>query len=1031
MTMKTKTFTTFFLCLLPAMGWAQSFGEWQDPALNEVNREPMHTAYFAYEDEEAALAGNRERSANYLSLDGQWKFLWVEDADRRPENFYETDYDDRQWGEMPVPGMWALHGYGDPVYVNNGYAWRNQFASRPPEMPVEGNHVGSYRREVVLPEGWQGKEVFAHFGAVSSNLYLWVNGRFVGYSEDSKLEAEFNLTRYLKPGKNLIAFQVFRWCDGSYLEDQDFLRLAGVARSCYLYARPKRHIRDIRATPDLDSDYRNGTLDVWLDLPRGGQVDLKLLDAAGSQVAATTVEGKGSLEARMQVERPAKWSAEQPALYTLVATLADRGRVTEAIAVRVGFRKVELKGAQVLVNGQPVLFKGVNRHEMDPDGGYVVSRERMLQDVRLLKEHNFNAVRTAHYPDDSYFYELCDRYGLYMVAEANVESHGMGGHQTLAKNPAYALAHLERNRRNVQRNYNHPSIIFWSLGNEAGFGPNFEACYRWIKAEDKTRPVQYEQARTNDYTDIFCPMYHDYEANRAYCEGSVQKPLIQCEYAHAMGNSVGGFKEYWDLIRRYPKYQGGFIWDFVDQSLRWHTPDGTPFYAYGGDWNRYDASDNNFVDNGLFNPDRRPNPHLYEVEHIQQSIWATPVDVEKGLVKVYNENFFRNLDAYTLEWELQAEGTTLRRGTVQQLDVEPQATVPVSLGYELGADECAGRELMLNIRFRLKEAEGLLQAGHVVARNQLPVRPYRFAPLSVGGGQAPVTRDNDVNFLIVEGEGFRLDFGRHDGLLCRYDVDGKPLLAQGGKLSPNFWRAPTDNDFGAGLQTKYAVWKNPAMRLDSLVHRAEGDSVLVVQAAYTLPEVGAVLALTYRIGAGGAVVVTQQLKAGKTDGSVPPMFRFGMQVQVPRAMERIGYYGRGPHENYADRKHSAWIGRYRQTVGQQFYPYIRPQETGTKTDVRWWRQTDAAGRGLEVRSDAPCSMSALRYSIASLDDGAQKDQRHSELVPRAGYVNLCIDQRQMGLGGVNSWGALPLPEYCIPYADYAFSFVLRPVRHAF
>ena len=549
--------------------------------------------------------------------------------------------------------------------MNVGYAWRNQFQNNPPEVPTENNHVGSYRREIVVPASWNGKDIIAHFGSVTSNMYLWVNGRYVGYSEDSKLEAEFDLTPYLKPGqKNLIAFQVFRWCDGSYLEDQDFFRYSGVGRDCYLYARNKKRIQDIRVTPDLDAAYQNGSLSINLDLKGSGKVDLELVDTQGKQVATATANKSGLVT--MNVENPKKWSAETPYLYTLRASMQGSN---EVIPVKVGFRKIELKGDQILVNGKAVLFKGADRHEMDPDGGYVVSPERMLQDIQIMKQFNLNAVRTCHYPDDNLWYDLCDQYGIYVVAEANIESHGMGyGEKTLAKNPSYKKAHLERNQRNVQRGFNHPSIIFWSLGNEAGDGPNFEQCYKWIKAEDPSRACQYEQARQKEHTDIFCPMYYDYNGMEKYGQRTdATKPLIQCEYAHAMGNSQGGFKEYWDLIRKYPNLQGGFIWDFVDQSCRWKGKDGVMIYAYGGDFNRFDASDNNFCDNGLISPDRVPNPHMYEVGHFYQNIWTTPADLSKGEVNVFNENFFRDLSAYYMEWQVLKDGKVIRTGRVDDL----------------------------------------------------------------------------------------------------------------------------------------------------------------------------------------------------------------------------------------------------------------------------------------------------------------------------------------------------------------------------
>ncbi len=1025
------------ICALASVGltaFAQQ-PEWQDPNVNAINRAAMHTNYFAYESEQAALKGCRLASDNYMTLNGTWKFNWVQNADQRPTDFYKVDFNDKGWDNIQVPGVWELNGYGDPIYVNVGYPWRSQYKNNPPYVPTVNNHVGTYRKEIELPADWKGRQIMAHFGSVTSNMYLWVNGKFVGYSEDSKLEAEFDLTKYLRPGKNIIAFQVFRWCDGTYLEDQDFFRYSGVGRDCYLYTRTANHIEDIRITPDLDAQYKDGTLQIDIQMKGKGTVDLKLLDKEGKEVTTAQVKGSGKQTASMTVSNPAKWTAETPNLYTLVANLQENGKIIESIPVKVGFRKIELKNGQILVNGQAVLFKGADRHEMDPDKGYVVSRERMIQDIKRMKELNINAVRTCHYPDNNLWYDLCDEYGIYVVAEANIESHGMGyGDETLAKNPLFAKAHLERNQRNVQRGYNHPSIIFWSLGNEAGFGPNFEACYKWIKAEDKTRAVQYEQAGTNEYTDIFCPMYYSYESCENYSKGDIDKPLIQCEYAHAMGNSQGGFKEYWDLVRKYPKYQGGFIWDFVDQSARWYTKDGKEFYGYGGDFNRYDASDNNFQNNGLISPDRVPNPHAHEVGYIYQNIWVKPVDLQKGEISIYNENFFRDLSDFYAEWQLLANGEVLQSGIINDLKVGPQQTVNQKLNYTLD-NICPCKEVLLNVAFKLKNTETLLPAGFAVAQQQLSVREYK-APenlltekkIAHDYTPAPVVEDNDSYYLIVKGENFHIDFERRSGYLSLYDVNGLSILDEGAQLTPNFWRAPTDNDMGAGLQKKYLAWKNPEIKLTSLEHATE-NGLVVVTAKYDMPTVSAKLTLTYRINKEGAIEVTQSMTTDK-NAKVSNMFRFGMRAALNKNLSNIQYYGRGPIENYADRNNSTNIGKYAQTVDEQFYSYIRPQETGTKTDIRWWNQTNKGGNGIQLVGKAPFSASALHYTMESLDDGLEKDQRHSELVPQTDCVNFCIDKVQMGLGCVNSWGALPLDKYMVPYQDYEFTFVIKPIQNA-
>ena len=1014
----------FFLSavLVSMNAGAQNFTEWQDPRVNEVNRHPMHASYFAYESRQAAEAGIKENSANFLSLNGRWAFNWVEHADQRPSDFWKTDYNDKGWDSMTVPGIWELNGFGDPIYLNAGYAWGSQYRNNPPIVPEKNNHVGSYRKLINVPAEWKGKEIIAHFGSVTSNIYLWVNGKFVGYSEDSKLEAEFDLTKYLKPGtENLIAFQTFRWCDGSYLEDQDFFRFSGVGRDCWLYAREKNRVEDIRVTPDLDAEYVDGSLDVEILTKGKTEVKLTLVDAGGKTVAEQTVKG-GS--ARIDVKNPLKWTAETPDLYTLYASSGS-----EVIPVKVGFRKIEQKGGQILVNGKAVLFKGANRHEMDPDGGYVVSEERMLQDIKLMKQLNINAVRTCHYPDDARWYELCDEYGIYMVAEANIESHGMGyGDRTLAKREDYALAHMERNIRNVHRNFNHPSIIFWSLGNEAGFGKNFEDAYNWVKAEDPSRPCQYERAPL-EWTDVYCPMYADYRRMERYAtQEVVEKPMIQCEYAHAMGNSEGGFKEYWDLIRKYPHLQGGFIWDFVDQSIRWEK-DGRMIYAYGGDFNRYDSSDFNFCDNGLISPDRVPNPHADEVGYYYQNIWTSPADIANGVVSIYNENFFVDLSAYRLEWTLLADGKAVRRGVVEDVNAGPGETVQQKLAI---GDIPEGKEVFLNVEYTLKEDCGILEAGSVVARDQMLVQEggkmQEFSNVLMANEtpQTPVIDESDRNYLIVSFGDAVIEFSKRDGLLHRYEVAGRSVMQEGSTLRPNFWRAPTDNDFGANLQNKYAVWKNPQMRLVSLKSHLCKKNMAKIDAEYELPETGAKLTIAYKLNNKGALQVTQKLIAGEKK-DVPNMFRFGMRMEMPAEYDRVEYYGRGPIENYADRNHSTFVGIYEQTTDEQFYSYIRPQENGTKTDIRWWKQVNRGGKGIEITSPSLFSASALHYSIEALDEGVAKRNRHSELIVPDETNHLCIDLKQMGLGCITSWGALPLPEYMIPYGDYSFTFIIRPL----
>lgn len=1015
--------------------------EWKDPNANEVNRYPMHANFFSYESKEKALKGAMKTSDRFLSLNGNWRFYWVKDADARPTDFYNVGYNDLSWGNMPVPGIWELNGFGKLQYVNAGYPWSNQFTPDPPKIPTENNHVGSYRRVIDLPASWNGKQVIAHFGAVSSNMYLWVNGKYVGYSEDSKLEAEFDITKYLKPGKNLIAFQVFRWCDGSYLEDQDFLRVSGVSRDCYLYTREAKRIDDINVEADLDKSYTNGELRLKLDMTSqssGAAISIQLANAKGEQVASSTLTSNGKvMNSTIKVPNVAKWSAETPNLYQLTVSVAQGNKVIEVIPLKVGFRKIEIRNAQLLVNGQPVLFKGANRHEMDPKTAYYVSEERMLQDIRIMKENNINAVRTCHYPNNNLWYDLCDQYGIYMVAEANVESHGMGyGEKTLAKNPLFEKAHMERNQRHVQRSRNHTAIITWSLGNEAGSGPNFKKCYDWIKKADTTRFVQYEQMIRTDASDIYCPMYADYNHCEKYLNSNPTRPLIQCEYAHAMGNSEGGFKEYWDLVRKYPSYQGGYIWDFVDQSIRFPNKEGKPILTYGGDWDRYDATDNNFFDNGLINPDRRPNPHMDEVRHQYQSIWVKPVDLAQGKISVYNENFFIDLSNYRMVWELVADGNTIQRSIVENLNVAPHQTQEMTLPYNAASLD-GYKEVLLNVYFEQKVADPLLAIGHHVSRNQLIVKEYKpsDAPLTTVSEcvncptVSPKVITNDYNYLRIKGDNFSMDFSKHTGWMSQYVVNNLPMFTDEAELKPSFWRGPTDNDFGARNQIDFAVWKNPTYELKSLNHEVN-NGVVKVTATYTIKEVNATLTLTYDINNVGEVRVNQKMVADKGT-KAPYMFRFGMEVQLPSSMDRMEYYGRGPIENYSDRNTSTFIGKYRQTVAEQFYPYIRPQENGNRTDIRWWIQRNINGDGLRFVGSEPFSASALNYTTEQLDDGIQKDQRHSEELVPVNFVNLHIDKVQMGLGCVTSWGARPLPQYMLPYGDYDFTFTITPVKNSY
>ena len=1035
-----------------------TFTEWHDLQVNEINRLPLHTLHFAYDPNDFPGTGaeylDKKQSMNYMSLDGTWKFNWVANADERPTDFYKTDLDDSKWKNIQMPGNWEMLGYGQPEYVNVGFAWRGHFNQQPPAVPTKDNHVGSYRREINIPANWDGKRVIAHFGSVTSNIYLYVNGQFAGYAEDSKVAAEFDITPFLKKGKNLIAFQSFRWCDGSWCEDQDFWRLSGPARENYLYARSKEHrLLDVRVETELKNNYKDGALNITAKLQGNTLAYFGLYDPDGKEVIVTGTDNvrNGVAKYQLRVKNVRKWSAETPNLYTLVVSPIQNGGMYspyEIIQVKVGFRKVEIKNKQLLVNGQPVLLKGANRHEMDPDEGYNVSEKRMIQDIMMMKRLNINAVRTCHYPDDPRWYDLCDKYGLYVVAEANQESHGFQyGDDAAAKKPEFAKQIMERNQHNVSMFYNHPSIITWSLGNETVMGDNFIQAYKWIKSQDKTRPVQYEQARRGEGTDIFCPMYYPVNACEKYAKDpNSPMPLIQCEYNHTMGNSGGNLSDYWNLIRKYPILQGGFDWDFVDQAL--HRKIVKPMsilpykmnneelrkieYCYGGDYNKYDPSDNNFNCNGIIGPDRQLNPHAYEVAYQYQNIWAKMVNAETGEVSVHNENFFRDLSNYALAWSLEEDGVETQNGTIADLDVPAQQTRTFTIPYD--RSKITGKEVFLNIDFRLKNAEPLLTAGQVVAYAQLPVVTKQACEgdcsklLAEGHGKKKMklaAKKDNVIAVTTPNLTFKLD--RTTGLISEYAYNGKSMLGEGGTLKPNFWRAPTDNDMGAGLQKKFKVWKNPQMNLKNIdVKKDKKANTVTIVTSFDMPEVQGQMDITYLVFANtGAVKVTEDFKA--TEGAkVSDMFRFGMLLQMPYSMEKSTYYGRGPIENYSDRKDCMRIAIYNDDADNQYFPYIRPQESGTKSDIRWWKQTDATGLGLQVKSCAPFYASALHFDTEELDDGDEKEQRHSFDLKKSKFTNLFLDAAHMGVGGENSWGAWPLEKYRIHYGSKTFNFVLIP-----
>ncbi len=994
---------------------------WQNPESNQENRAPMET-YVQVE--------NQMR----IDMDGLWKFNWVKDLDDRPTDFFRTDLDDSDWGVMPIPGLWELNGYGDPLYLNIGYAWKGHYENNPPLAPAEENHVGSYRGTMNIPAEWfsSDRQIKIHFGSVTSNIQLYINGRYVGYSEDSKLECEFDITKYVKPGDNLFAFQVMRWCDGTYLEDQDFWRLTGIVRENYIFARPKDRVTRVEATPDLDADYTDGALTIKGEAAKGvKKVSITLKDADGNAVATADVAPKGGrFNTLLSVSSPAKWSAEEPNLYRLVISSFNKKGHTETISLNTGFRKVEIRGAQLLVNGQPVLIKGTDRHEMSPSSGYHVTTEDMINDIRIFKELNINAVRTSHYPNDPRWYDLCDQYGIYVVDEANVESHGMGYEEkTLAKDPAFAKAHLERDSRMVQRDFNHPSIIVWSMGNEAGMGPNFEACYNWIKKYDPSRPVHYERAvgyKESEYTDIICPMYMRPDDCEKYVTENPTKPLIQCEYAHSMGNSMGCLADYWELIRKYPAYQGGFIWDFVDQALARKEADGRMVYTYGGSYNSYDPSDNNFNCNGFVAADRSFHPAAYEVWHQYRDIITTPVNLQDGRFEIFNENFFTDLEDYTIEWTLAADGRAIAAGHLDCPVVAPQGKAEITIPYTDALKSACSDAVYVTVSFLRQTASPLLQAGHKAASEQFCIVPANYGSRwdsSMAAFNNPVTCP--CNCAV------KVQFDESTGWISSITKNGTEYLAS--PIVPNLFRPATDNDKGGHDYSAISQWRNASFKLLSADVSKESGNMADYRMTYEVSladgTVAAHLEMTYRINSDGAVLVKEKFIPGE-GVEAPALTCFGMRWAMPGYFKHIEYVGPGPVESYPDRTGAAHWGRWSSTADEMFqYDYVRPQECGARSGLAGWTLSDGSNSALsgrmEITAERPFTASSLPYSPDQLDIEGSRYVRHTNALVPDGNIYVAVSGAMRGVGGIDSWYEIPAEEYCIPFEEREFNFIIN------
>ena len=1026
----------FLATLLPCFAQNNATpNDWENPAVFQINREPARATFLPFADKRSAVADYYEASPWFYSLNGNWKFQWSPTPDQRPKDFYKTDFDVANWKEIQVPSNWELKGYGIPIYTNMTYP----FPKNPPYIDHADNPVGSYRRYVDLPSTWDGRRVYIHFEAGTAAMYVWVNGQKVGYTENTKSPAEFDITNYVKPGKNLIAAEVYRWSDGSYLEDQDFWRISGIDRNVYLYSTANLRVADFFARPDLDGSYKNGSLTVDVLLSnynksaKTGVVEASLLDANGKELfnqtlkIATPADGKKEMTFSKNVSSPNLWSSETPYLYSLVLTLKDEsGKFIETVATKIGFRKVELKNGQLLVNGKRILVHGVNMHEHNPITGHYQDLATIMKDIRTMKQHNINAVRCSHYPQNTEWVKMCDKYGIYLVDEANIESHGMGyGHENMAFDPAWDAAHMARTVSLVERDKNSPAVILWSLGNECSNGDVFKKTYKWIKERDKTRLVQFEQAAEKENTDIVCPMYPSIRYMKEYAaREKVTRPFIMCEYAHAMGNSSGNFKEYWDIIRGSKNMQGGFIWDWVDQGFEVTDEVGRKYWAYGGDMGSQNyTNDENFDHNGLVFPDRIPHPGLMEVKKFYQDIYFKAVQPEKGLITVANEFHYTNLKDYTFGYEVLKNGEMIKQGTFD-LNLTPESEKQVQLAMP-AMPAADGTEYFLNVFAYTRTGSEIIPQGHEVAREQFKLGAGNyFTKATTANGSAKVT--DAKNQLTLSAGGVEVSINKWSGLIGSYKSDNKSYLRS--KPTPNFWRAPTDNDFGNGMERKCNVWRTAGENTSvKNISGKEVDGKAVVTADLYLRDVASDYQIVYTMAGDGALTVNISYKAGAVE--LPEMPRFGMIMSLDKEFDNFAYYGRGPWENYSDRNYSSHIGLYNSKVSDQYVPYTRPQENGYKTDLRWLTLTNNDGKGLRIEGLQPICASALNNWPEDFDPGLSKKYRHpNDITPNRDEIILSVDLAQRGVGGDTSWGALPHEQYLLKAKEYSYGFVIKPIK---
>jgi beta-galactosidase len=1007
--------------------------DWENPAVCQVNRESARAYYIPFANEKEVNRDNKWASSLIQSLNGDWLFHLSKNPSERPHDFFKIDYDTRKWDQIKVPSNWECEGYEYPIYTNVKYPHEKT----PPTVQKQYNPVGSYKRNFSIPNNWKGKEIFLHLGAIGSASYVWVNGHKVGYCEDSKTPSEFNITQYLKSGDNSLAIEVYKWSDASYLEDQDFWRLAGITRDVYLMAREQEYIRDFRVVATLDNTYSIGkfSLNTKIVSPKniGGlsvEADLRFNGNTVQLMKDEVHDDKFSCST--QVQNVTSWSAESPNLYELLLTLKDkRGNIIEVLRQDVGFRCVEIKDNTLLVNGEYIYLKGVNLHEHHDINGHVMDEATMIKDIQLMKSHNINAVRTSHYPQCERWYDLCNQYGLYIVDEANIESHGMGyGEESLAKDSSWKAAHLYRTENMFERDKNQPSVIIWSLGNEAGNGINFDVTYDYLKSHDSTRPVQYEQAGRGRNTDIVCPMYPGIGTLIDYAKSNPSKPFIMCEYAHAMGNSVGNLQDYWDVIEKYDVLQGGFIWDWVDQGLLTQNDKGEKYWAYGGDFGPDNVpSDGNFCINGLVNPDRGIKPALLEVKNAYQSIKFEPIDLSDGSIKIINGYTFLNLDKFNFSFEIKDNGKIVKSGNIQGISLKPKAYKIINL--DMAFPTKPDSEYFLNIYARLKQTEGLVKKGTELAKCQFRLfKTESIKEKNIGNARRHV----DGNFVTYSGNDCELSFDTKIGVMNSYKISGKELLKEG--PVPNFYRAPTDNDFGNQMDKRCRMWRKAGQNR-KLISYNSTDSQMIFDFVleYKSKIIGSYKSV-YTIKANGVVKVNNTFKMAK--GDFPEIPRMGMNLIMPLEFDQITWFGRGPYESYQDRKTSTFVDLYSGSVAEQYWAYIRPQENGNKTDVRWMSMTNKNGLGLEFIADDLLEVSAHHNIMEDFEspdrtDGRQINgipvlNRHTIDVKPRNLTSVNIDYKQNGVGGDNSWGAWTHDEYRLKEKEYTYCFMIKPLK---